>query len=84
MSTEEPWFVYWRRPGRIRGRAANWKGVLALTGGITATCALAVPTMILLIAAGRPLLGAAAMTVMLLIGIALIIRMVIAKGQRVS
>ena len=78
----DPWFVYQRTAGRITGRPANLKGWLALAGTILLIPLLAAPAMGLLIRAGHPILGALALAAILLAGLALLLRVMLAKGKQ--
>jgi hypothetical protein len=81
---QDPWFVYQRTAGRITGRPANLKGWLLFIGTIVAIPALAAPTMGLLLRAGHPVLGAIALAGILLTGLFLLVRMILAKGKQIG
>jgi hypothetical protein len=74
------WFVYTRTAGRITAAPANWKGWAVLLGGIAAVGALGFGAMRL---GGEihPILGVTALSVVIVAGVLLIVRIALAKGR---
>lgn len=84
MAEDDPWFVYQHSAGRITGRPANAKGWAALLGAVAAIHSVALPLMAGLIRAGHPIMAGLALTSVLLVGLYLIFRLMLAKGRRID
>lgn len=77
---QDPWFTYTRTAGRITAAPANWKGWAVLIGGIGIVALLGYAAMRF---AGpiHPLLGAAGLSVVIVAGVLVIVRIALAKGR---
>jgi predicted lipid-binding transport protein (Tim44 family) len=82
MSSDSPdhWFVYTRTAGRITAAPANWKGWLVLLGGIALISAAGMGAMFLM-RDMHPLLRLAGLSVVIVTGVVLIVRIALAKGR---
>ena len=82
MDAEQPehWFVYTRTAGRITATPANWVGWAVLLGSIALISAVGFGVMTLLPEV-HPLLRVAALSAVILAGLLLILRLVLAKGR---
>jgi hypothetical protein len=84
IKPEHPWFVYQRTVGRISGRPSHWKGWLALMGTIIMIGVAGTAWMRWLITAGRPIVAGVGLGAMILLGVAGLIRLMLAKGERIG
>lgn len=84
MANDRPWFVYQRTAGRMTGRPASWKGWLAMAASLTLPVLMGTPLIVTLIRAGHPVLGGLALVTVLLFGLLLLFRLMLAKGHRVD
>jgi hypothetical protein len=77
---QDHWFNYTRTTGRITAAPANWKGWVVLLGGIALIIALGMGAMSLMHDT-HPLLRVAALSVVIVSGVVLIVRIALAKGR---
>jgi hypothetical protein len=81
MSDEgDHWFVYTRTAGRITAAPANWKGWVAFLGILAVVAALGMGAT-WLARDLHPLLRVAALSVVIIAGVILIVRIALAKGR---
>jgi ABC-type nickel/cobalt efflux system permease component RcnA len=74
------WFHYTRTAGRVTAAPANWKGWVALLGGIAVVAALGMGAMSLMHDT-HPLLRVAGLSLVIVTGVLLIVRIALAKGR---
>jgi predicted lipid-binding transport protein (Tim44 family) len=77
---QDQWFTYTRTAGRITAAPANWKGWAVLLGGIAAIIALGMGAMRLMRDL-HPLLQVAGLSLVIVAGVVLIVRVALAKGR---
>ena len=77
---EDPWFNYTRTAGRITAAPANWKGWAILLGGIALIALLGRGAMFLMRDV-HPLLRVAGLSMVIVTGVVLIVRIALAKGR---
>ena len=81
MSGEQDhWFNYTRTAGRITAAPANWKGWAVLVGGIALIAAAGTGAMTLMRDL-HPLLQVAGLSLVIVTGVVVIVRVALAKGR---
>jgi uncharacterized protein with LGFP repeats len=80
VENEDPWFLYTRTAGRITAAPANWKGWAVLLGSIAVLTVLGYGAMSSMRDL-HPLLRVAGLSVLIVAGVLLIVRVALAKGR---